>query len=199
MLCHQGVRLLLRLRAAPLQQLALQRGRSSASGGDDDLSGGGGGVGGGPAVHPQRVVAGATSVEIPRGVVEATFTRSSGAGGQNVNCVSSRAQLRLRLASRGAAAWLDAHTRARLASLNAGALTREGDLLVVSQRHRTQEANLDDAMDKLRRMVLAAAAVPVARALDDSLSGRAKAARTEDKRRRASVKAARRGGGGGDD
>lgn len=138
------------------------------------------------------VRAGAVSVVIPRNKVEATFTRSSGAGGQNVNKVNSRAQLRLRLAT---ADWLDDHTRARLRTLNPGAVTKEGDLLVTSQRYRTQEANLEDGMEKLRAMVLAAAQVPAVRELDTSLSDRAKVARTEDKRRRASVKASRRGSG----
>ena len=166
---------------------AARRWRGGAGVGAD----GGGGGGASAAV----VRAGATSVTIPRGGVEATFTRSSGAGGQNVNKVNSRAQLRLKLPG---CAWLDAHTAGRLRLLFPGAVTREGDLLVTSQRHRTQEANLDDAMEKLRRMVLAAAAVPAVRELDTDLSERAKAARTEDKRRRSGVKAARRGSGGDD-
>ena len=98
----------------------------------------------------------------------------------------------------GAKGLVDLFQASPMRALFPGAVTREGDLLVTSQRHRTQEANLDDAMEKLRRMVLEAAAVPAVRELDTDLSDRAKAARTEDKRRRSGVKAARRGSGGDD-
>lgn len=118
-------------------------------------------------------------------------------GGQNVNKLNTKAQLRLAVA---AADWLDAHTKRRLAELYPHAMTREGDLLVTSQRHRTQEANLDDAFAKLRVMVLAAAQVPAVRELKVDLTAHAKAARTSEKRHRGDIKARRRSGsGGGDD
>ena len=115
-------------------------------------------------------------------------------GGQNVNKLSTKAQLRLPLAG---ADWLDEHTRQRLRALYASSVTREGALLVTSQRHRTQAANLADALRKLQDMVLAAAQVPAQRELRAGLTEHAKAARTLDKRQRGEVKARRRGGGGG--
>ena len=117
-------------------------------------------------------------------------------GGQNVNKVNTKAQLRLPLSS---ADWLDEHTRARLRSLFASSVTRDDALLVTSQQHRTQAANLEDAMRKLHDMVLAAAQVPAQRDLRAELTAHAKAVRTLEKRRRGEVKARRGGGGGGDD
>lgn len=117
-------------------------------------------------------------------------------GGQNVNKVNTKAQLRLPLSD---ADWLDEHTRARLRSLFASSVTRDDALLVTSQRHRTQAANLEDAMRKLHDMVLAAAQVPAQRDLRAELTEHAKAVRTLEKRRRGEVKARRGGGGGGDD
>ena len=126
---------------------------------------------------------------MPRHRVTATFTRSSGAGGQNVNKLNTKAELRLAL---GGAAWLDEHTRARLRSLFPRAVNREDELLVTSQRHRTQEQNLDDAFDKLTAMVAEAAAVPKERDQRTEPTLVTKAKYREDKAHRAGIKANRK-------
>ncbi len=173
---------------------------SSSSSAPSGSGGGGGGGGGGPApAHDERESAPAVYIQpgdslitIPRGAVSVSFSRSSGAGGQNVNKVSTKAEVRLHLPT---AAWVHPDVRARLAALAAGAVNGEGELIVVSQVHRGQEANLQECFDKLRRLLVKAAAIPKVRSMRTGLSELTKGARREDKRHRAGVKARRRGDG----
>lgn len=99
-------------------------------------------------------------VRIPRSEFEFTFARSSGPGGQNVNKVNSKAILRWPVA---ASTSLPEEIRVRLASQQRRRMTREGDLLVVSQRYRDQGRNIEDCLEKLREMLVEAAARPVVR------------------------------------
>jgi hypothetical protein len=75
-----------------------------------------------------------TPASIPRAKVETNFSRSGGAGGQNVNKVNTKAEIRFHVPS---ADWLDDHTKQRLMLMNAGAVTKDGDIIITSQRHRT--------------------------------------------------------------
>ncbi len=131
------------------------------------------------------VVSGTTRVHIPRDRVSASFSRSSGAGGQNVNKVSTKADVRFHLAS---ATWLSEEVKGRLAGLYPNHVNAEGEVFVTSQKHRTQESNLEDAMEKLGRMVEKAALVPKVRLLRTNLSELTKNVYREDKRHRAEVK-----------
>lgn len=87
------------------------------------------------------------------------FARSGGPGGQNVNKVSSKAILRWN-PHRSA---LPADVLYRFLKLAKTYLTSEGELLLTSQRHRTQLMNIDDCLQKLRQLVLAAVPPPVFR------------------------------------
>ena len=135
------------------------------------------------------VRAGDAVVEIPRSKVTAVFSRSSGAGGQNVNKVSTKAELRFSVED---ADWMDDHTKARLRVRYATFLTKEGDIVITSQRHRTQAANLEDAFEKLHAMVVEAASIPKVRHQRTGLSELTKQTYREDKVHRASLKARRK-------
>lgn len=110
-------------------------------------------------------------------------------GGQNVNKVNSKAELRFAIAE---ADWMDDHTKLRLRLMNANAINNAGELVVTSQRHRTQEANLEDAFVKLTALVRKAAKVPIVRKMRTGLTEHAKEERREDKKHRSGVKANRK-------
>ncbi len=92
----------------------------------------------------------APGVVIPGSAIVVRATRSSGPGGQNVNKVSSRVELRIDLSRVEA---LDEGARARLAGAVRGRLDAEGRLLLTSQRTRDQHRNLEDAREKARAIV----------------------------------------------
>jgi ribosome-associated protein len=97
-------------------------------------------------------------IRIPRAEFELAFARSSGPGGQNVNKVNSKVQLRWAVSQSPS---LPADVRERFLARFASRLVGEGrELLVVSQRHRDQAKNVEDCFDKLREMLAAVATPP---------------------------------------
>lgn len=110
-----------------------------------------------------------------------------------MNKVSTKAEIRFNVDT---ADWLDAHTKARVRS--SSFVTKDGDLIVTSQRLRTQEGNLSDALDKLEEIILEAAQVPKERELKTEPSIHAKDKWRDEKRRASEVKS-RRSGRGNDD
>lgn len=123
-------------------------------------------------------------VTLPGDDLTWTAVRSSGPGGQNVNKVSSRVDLRFDLAGTTA---LDPDTRERLRNLAKGRLDAEGRILLTSEKTRDQPRNLEDAREKLRALVLAALVVPKVRRATKPSRG-AKRRRLEDKRHHATKK-----------
>ncbi len=129
-------------------------------------------------------------LRIPLSEFEFTFARSSGPGGQNVNKVNSKAMLRWPVR---ASASLPDEIRVRLATQQRRRITREGDLLVVSQRYRDQARNIEDCLEKLREMLAEAAIRPVVRKVKKPTRGMIER-RLKQKRQVSSKKRARRAG-----
>ncbi|HZY49792.1 MAG TPA: alternative ribosome rescue aminoacyl-tRNA hydrolase ArfB [Devosia sp.] len=86
-----------------------------------------------------------------------SFIRASGPGGQNVNKVSSAAQLRFNL---DASPSLPEPLKARARRLAGSRLTTEGEIVITADRYRTQGLNRDDAVARLLELLREAAIPP---------------------------------------
>jgi ribosome-associated protein len=90
-------------------------------------------------------------LQIPLREFEFTFSRSSGPGGQNVNKVNTKAQLRWPVTNSPS---LPEPVRERLLAKCRRQITVNGDLLIVSQRFRDAGRNAADCLEKLRRLLV---------------------------------------------
>ena len=138
-----------------------------------------------PAVGDLFAVSTAPLVVVDEAEVEISAVRAQGAGGQNVNKVSSAIHLRFDVA----ASSLPEAVKARLLALRDRRISEEGVVVIKAQRHRSQELNRRDALERLNALVAKAAEVPPAR--KPTRPTRA------SKRRRLEAKGAARGGEGG--
>jgi ribosome-associated protein len=127
------------------------------------------------------------AISIDERELEERFIRASGPGGQNVNKLSSAVQLRFDVRRSPS---LPHDVRARLERLAGRRLTNEGVLVLVAQRHRTQERNRQDALDRLIEMIQRAAVAPIPRRPTKPTKG-SRERRLEGKKRRSSIKGLR--------
>ena len=114
--------------------------------------------------------------------------RAQGAGGQNVNKVSSALHLRFDIA----ASSLDDALKQRLLALRDQRITGDGILVIKAQRFRTQEKNRVDAIERLRELIVSASHVPKKRR-PTKPSKASQRKRMDSKTRRGATKRLRRG------
>ncbi|MBX9736511.1 MAG: aminoacyl-tRNA hydrolase [Phycisphaerales bacterium] len=134
----------------------------------------------------------APGVAVQPGAVTFAYSRSGGPGGQNVNKVSTRCELRIDLAS------IPIHpgARERLAQSAGSRLLENGQIQIVSQSERSQSGNREECFARLRELIVKAMVVPKIRKKTKPGRG-AKERRLQSKRVRSETK--RRRGGSGDD
>jgi ribosome-associated protein len=125
-------------------------------------------------------------VHIPLHEIELTAMRAQGAGGQNVNKVSSAIHLRFDIHKSS----LSEFCKARLLALDDKRISNDGVLIIKAQRHRTQEQNRADALERLQEIVVGAIKIEKNRhATKPTYSSRQK--RMDGKTIRSTIKSAR--------
>ncbi len=129
----------------------------------------------------------APALRVPAWALRWRAVCSGGPGGQNVNKVASKVELRVAFAC---IEGLNARTDARLRTLAGSRATAGGELIVSSSRTRDQARNLADALAKLRSLLEAAQRIPPPRRETRPTSGSVER-RLAAKRRRAAIKADR--------
>ncbi|KAK8783083.1 hypothetical protein V5799_015574 [Amblyomma americanum] len=124
---------------------------------------------------------------IPEGELEISYSRSSGPGGQNVNKVNSKVEIRFHVET---ASWIPAAGRERLKTQWGHLVNRRGQLVLSCEEERSQHANTRICLERLRALVSEACSPPpsgpdaATQQLHEQRRARASARRVEQKRAR---------------
>jgi len=121
--------------------------------------------------------------EIPEEALSERFLAATGPGGQNVNKVATACQLRCDIYKLGLAPF----AYSRLKELAGSRLTDAGEIVITARSHRSQEANREEARERLANLI-ARAHVRQAKRIKTKPSRSAKAKRVDTKKQRGSVK-----------
>ncbi|KAM9837404.1 large ribosomal subunit protein mL62 [Aulostomus maculatus] len=98
-----------------------------------------------------------SKVHIPVDRLTVSYSRSSGPGGQHVNKVSSKAEVRFHVYT---ADWIPEDVRQKIVEKNRNRITKAGELLVTSERSRSQQRNLNDCVEKISAIIAEASVKP---------------------------------------
>lgn len=129
-----------------------------------------------------------TQISIPQEELNFSYVRSSGAGGQNVNKVNSKAVLRWSFSTSRV---LPEAVRERFLQRYGNRLNAEGELIITSDRHRDQGRNAADCIDKLRALIATVWQAPKPRRPTKPTFGSTQR-RLQNKKERGEIKRTRR-------
>ncbi|KAJ3211591.1 hypothetical protein HDU82_005518 [Entophlyctis luteolus] len=134
----------------------------------------------------KRFRASFSPASIPTTHIDATYSRASGPGGQNVNKVNSKAELRFAVAN--ASEWIHPAVVDTFVAQNHTRINRKGEFVIASDRFRTQAMNYTDALERICEAVKTAVDAVIPAEIDETKVERVKELKTRDNEHRLAQK-----------